>query len=136
MPIKQGCFPANIFTAATYSPAVVVGDLVYVSGQGPISPETKSIAGDTFEAQVELTFRNVEAALKSADCVLDDCVKVNAYLLDLANFDRFNAVYKDIFREPYPARTTVGAQLWHGIQIEIDVVAVRNCRVRDQTPAR
>jgi 2-iminobutanoate/2-iminopropanoate deaminase len=128
MTMKEGCFPKNAFTAAAYSPAVVVGDLVFVSGQGPIDSDTKAISGNTFEEQLRLTFENVEAVLNAAGCVLDDCVKVNIYLLDLDNFDRMNVLYEQLFNEPFPARTTLGARLWHDIQIEVDVIAVKNCR--------
>ncbi len=125
MSTKQAHFPKDDVIGGPYSPAVSVGDQVYIAGQGPISPETKQITGDTFEEQVELTFRNLASALESAGCTLDDCVKLNVYLTDLANFERFNAIYKTKFNEPYPARTTVQAVLWHHLQVEIDAIAVR-----------
>jgi 2-iminobutanoate/2-iminopropanoate deaminase len=124
---KIARFPENVFTAGPYSPAVVVGDLVFISGQGPVDPEKKLIAGESFEEQAQMTFQNVARALAAAECTLDDCVKVNVYLLDLANFDRMNSIYRALFREPYPAHTTVGSDLWHGIQIEVDVIAVKHC---------
>ncbi len=110
-----------------YSPAISVGEHVFIAGQGPISPDTNKIAGETFEEQVELTFQNVEEALQAAGCTLDDCVRVNVYLDDMALFDRLNAIYKQKFREPFPARTTVSAGLWNGIKVEIDAVAIRGC---------
>lgn len=113
-----------------YSPAISVGEQVFIAGQGPISPDTGKIAGDTFEEQVELTFRNVEEALQAAGCSLDDCVKVNVYLEDMSLFDRLNTIYKQKFRGPFPARTTVGAQLWNHIQVEIDAIAVRGCSTK------
>ena len=127
MPTKQIYRPEQGFVGGPYNPAVGVDDLVFISGQGPISPKTHKITGDTIEEQTELTFANVESALAAAGCTLNDCLKVTVYLLDMAHFDRFNAVYKKILREPYPARTTVGASLWNGILVEIDVVAVRGC---------
>ena len=122
---KQAFFPEDAITAGPYSPAVGVDDLVLISGQGPISPQTKQIAGDTFEQQVELTFANVETALNGAGCTLNDCLKVNVYLSDMANFDRLNKIYKTKFSEPYPTRTTVQSGLWSHIQVEIDAIAVR-----------
>ncbi len=76
MPHKQPFFPENVFVGGPYSPAIAVGDQVFIAGQGPISPSTRQIAGDTFEAQLELTFSNLESVLASAGCTLDDCVKV------------------------------------------------------------
>jgi enamine deaminase RidA (YjgF/YER057c/UK114 family) len=58
---------------------------------------------------------------------MDDCVKTTVHLKDIADFDRFNAVYRTFFRKPYPARTTVQSVLWGGILVEIDAVAVRGC---------
>lgn len=110
-----------------YSPAISVGDQVYIAGQGPINSESKQIEGDTFEQQVELTFANVAEVLRAAGCTLDDCVKVSVFLDDMAKFDRFNAVYRTKFSEPYPVRTTVEAKLWNGIQVEIDAIAIRGC---------
>lgn len=124
---KQAFLSAESVCGGPYSPALGVGDQVFIAGQGPISPETQQIAGDTFEEQVELTFNNVSYSLREAGCVLDDCVKVTAYLSDMANFDRFNELYKTKFSKPYPVRTTIQVVLWHHIQVEIDVIAIRGC---------
>ena len=121
---------ARTIVGGPYSPAISVGEHVFIAGQGPISPDTGQIAGNTFEEQVELTFQNVEEALQTAGCSLDDCVKVNVYLEDMALFDRLNAIYKQKFREPFPARTTVAAGLWNGIKVEIDAVAVLGCSAK------
>ena len=66
---------------------------------------------------------NLASCLGAAGCGFDDVVKVNVFLLDLADFDEFNAVYRTAFDEPYPARTTVQAGLPGGIRIEIEAVA-------------
>jgi len=128
---KQMFSPQPNVGAGPYSPALVVEEHVYISGQGPISPETKQIAGNCFEEQLELTFSNVQKALHAAGCTLDDCVKVTVYLSDMANYDRFNAIYKTKFTQPYPARTTVQAGLWGHTQVEIDAIAVRSCGQKD-----
>lgn len=130
MPQKQPFFPENAFVGGPYSPAIAVGDQVFVAGQGPISPSTQQITGDTFEEQVELTFSNVESVLQSAGCTLDDCVKVNVYLSKMTNFDALNKIYKQKFTAPLPVRTTVQAELWGRIQVEIDVIAIRGCGAR------
>jgi 2-iminobutanoate/2-iminopropanoate deaminase len=125
---KQAVSPpdTNSPGAFPYSPAIVAGDHIYVSGQGPIDPATGQIQGDSIEEQVELTLNNVQRILHAANATTDDAVKVTAYLSDLNHFDRYNAVYRRFFAEPRPARTTVEAKLWGGILVEIDVIAVRN----------
>ena len=109
-----------------YSAGIVCGDMVFVSGQGPIDVSTKQIVGATIEEQVELTIKNVERILNAAGCTLADVVKSTVHLLNIADFDRFNAVYRRMFPEPFPARTTVQSVLWGGILVEIDVIAVKS----------
>ena len=108
--------------AGPYSHAVVANGFVYVSGQGPVDPETGSTP-DGFEDQVRQTFENLRAILEAAGSGLDGVVKVNAYLTDLTRFGRFNEVYGEFFAQDPPARTTVGADLL-GILVEVDCVAV------------
>ena len=105
-----------------YSHAVVANGFVYVSGQGPVNPETKS-APDGFEDQVRQTFENLRTILEAAGSGLGDVVKVNAYVTDLTRFARFNEVYREFFPQDPPARTTVGADLL-GILVEVDCVAI------------
>jgi 2-iminobutanoate/2-iminopropanoate deaminase len=108
--------------AGPYSHAVVANGFVYVSGQGPVNPETGSTP-DGFEDQVRQTFENLRTILEAAGSGLDGVVKVNAYLTDLTRFGRFNEVYREFFAQDLPARTTVGADLL-GILVEVDCVAV------------
>jgi 2-iminobutanoate/2-iminopropanoate deaminase len=100
----------------------VANGFVYVSGQGPVNPETGSTP-DGFEDQVRQTFENLRTILEAAGSGLDGVVKVNAYVTDLTRFGRFNEVYKEFFAQDPPARTTVGADLL-GILVEVDCVAV------------
>lgn len=108
--------------AGPYSHAIVANGFVYVSGQGPIDPETGSIP-DGFEDQVRQTFENLKTILETSGSGLESVVKVNAYVTDLTRFAQFNAVYKEFFGEEPPARTTVGVDLL-GFLVEIDCVAV------------
>ncbi len=65
----------------------------------------------------------MKACLGAAGCGLDDVVKVNAFLVDLADFEGYNEVYREYFTAPYPARTTVQAGLPPGLLVEIEAVA-------------
>ena len=106
-----------------FSQAIVAGNTIYVAGQGPFNPGTgKMPAG--FEEQAVQTFENVKAIVESAGATLADVVKVNVYLTDLNNFAKMNEVYMRYFRDPYPARATVGTQLLGGMSIEVECVAV------------
>ncbi len=111
--------------AGPYSQAIVAGKTVYVAGQGPIDPRTKKLVTGPFAEQAEQTFNNIMEILQAADCSLDDVVKVTVYLADLNDFIKLNEIYMRYFREPYPARATVGAQLLFDTKIEVDCIAVR-----------
>ena len=108
--------------AGPYSHAVVANGFVYISGQGPVNPDTGDMP-DGFADQVRQTLQNVQTILEAAGSNLDNVVKVNAYVTDLTRFAEFNEVYKEFFRDDYPARTTVGANLL-GFLVEVDCVAV------------
>src|SRR4051812_33290046 len=130
---KEPIYPGKDTATGAYTPAIAVGNTVYVSGQGPLDPATGQITGTTIEEQTRVTLENVKRILAAAGCTMDDCVKVTAHLLNINDFDRCNAVYREFFTKPYPARTTVQSGLWNGILVEIDAIAVRGSS-RDKTP--
>jgi 2-iminobutanoate/2-iminopropanoate deaminase len=103
--------------------AVSVGPFIFVSGQGPLSPETNEPIAGSFEDQVLRTFANVEAILASAGAGLSHVAKVTVYLADIANVPVFNRLYEQVMPQPLPARTLVEVGL-RGIDVEIDVIAV------------
>ena len=107
--------------AGPYSHAVVANGFVFISGQGPVNPETGTMP-DAFTDQVRQTFKNVQTILEAAGSSLDDVVKVNAYVTDLTRFAEFNDVYKEFFQDNPPARTTVATALL-GILVEVDCIA-------------
>lgn len=105
-----------------YSPAVRAGDFVFVSGQVPVDPKTQKVVSEDFETQVRQTLSNVKAALGAAGATLDDVVSVIAYLTSMDDWGRFNDIYKETFRAPYPTRTAVGAML-RGFKVEVSAIA-------------
>ena len=109
----------------TYSQAIRVGGTVYISGQIPLDPATGALVGGDFEAQCVRVFENLAAIALASGTTLDHAVKVNVYLTDLADFPKLNEVMARYFKEPYPARATVGvAALPRGVPVEVDATLV------------
>jgi len=113
-------------TAGPYSPVLEIqaDRLVVISGQVALDPHG-NIVGDTIEEQTRATLANCRRQLETAGCTFDDVFKVNAYMTDLNDWDRFNAVYMEILPEPRPVRTTIGAKLLRTFLIEIEMWAVK-----------
>jgi len=107
-----------------YSPAVVCGNLVFVSGQIP-RDAAGNIVGDSIEAATQQALNNLRAVLAAAGCAPSDVVKTTVFLQDLADFGGMNTVYAEFFGTHRPARSTVQvAKLPAGARVEIDCIAV------------
>jgi len=119
---KQVSTQAGASPIGAYSQGWIAGDFVFVSGQGPLDPETGLIVGETIEEQTARVLENIKVILEAAGASMSDVVKVAVHLSDLSLFQRFNKVYATYFPDPKPARTTVGSQLL-GILVEIDAIA-------------
>lgn len=106
-----------------YSQAVRTGNLVFLSGQIPLDPQTMELVEGDFEARARRVFDNLAAVTRAAGGSLDDVVKLTVYLTDLGNFGTVNAVMADYFEEPWPARAAVGvASLPKGADVEAEAV--------------
>ena len=106
-----------------YSQAVKVGNTVWLSGQIPLDPSTMTLVEGDISAQARQVFTNLAAVADAAGGSLDDAVKVNISLVDLADFDAVNGVMAEFFSEPYPARACVQvAALPKGSAIEVEVI--------------
>jgi reactive intermediate/imine deaminase len=120
--IATGRAPAAI---GTYSQAVKAGDVVYLSGQIPLDPETMQIAGPDMAAQIRRVLDNLAAVAEAAGGSLDDVVKLTVYLTDLGHFALVNELMTQYFGEPFPARAAIGvAALPRGVGVEMDAVMV------------
>jgi 2-iminobutanoate/2-iminopropanoate deaminase len=110
---------------APYNQGVMVGNLIWVSGNVGQDPATQKVSPD-FAAEARQSIKNIEAILKAADLSLADVVKTNVYVTDVNKYNDFNALYVEMMPKPLPARTFIGvAALPSGAQIEIEVVAAR-----------
>ena len=122
---KQAVNVGATAPGAPYSPGIITGNLVFVSGQVPMNPETKQIVRDDFEGAVRQCIANVERILKAAGTDLEHCVKVIVFLADMNNFERLNQVYTQYFGEVRPARSCVQvARLPLDVDVEIEAIAV------------
>jgi reactive intermediate/imine deaminase len=107
----------------TYSQAVKVNNTVYLSGQIPLIPATMAVVSEDFTEQTHQVFKNLVAVCEAAGGNINDMVKVNIFMMDLANFATVNEVMSQYFQQPYPARAAVQvSRLPKDVLIEIDGV--------------
>ncbi len=119
---KKAISPKSVTPSPNFSTAILSGGTLYVSGQ--VGRDASGKAPESFEAEVKIALDNIGAALKEAGMTFDDVVAVQVYLTDIDLFARMNAVYVTYFKEPRPARTTVGvAKLAGPFRVEITVTA-------------
>ncbi len=108
----------------TYSQAVKVGDTVYLSGQIGLDPASMQMV-EGIDAQITRVFDNLKAVAEASGGTLADIVKINIFLVDLANFGKVNEAMATYFQQPYPARAAIGvAALPRGGLVEADAVMV------------
>jgi|TARA_B110000014_G_C20093556_1_gene572880 reactive intermediate/imine deaminase len=90
-----------------YSQAIRKGNIVFLSGQIPLDPNTMQLV-EGIEAQINQVFKNLSEVIRAADASFDDVAKLNIYLTDLSNFGLVNEIMKNYFTEPFPARAAIG----------------------------
>lgn len=109
-----------------YSQAIDCGDLVFLSGQIPLVPETGLVADGGLEAQAHQMFANIQAVLAEAGMSLSNVVKTTVFMTALSQFAAFNAIYAEYFKAPYPARSCVEVSaLPKGVLVECELIARR-----------
>ena len=107
-----------------FSPCVVVGDLILVSGQASVDLEG-NIVGDTFEGEFRRSIDNVRRVLEAAGSDLAHVVQTRNYVRDEADLPLYNKLYREYFPQPSPARTTITNCLPPSLKYEVEAVAVR-----------
>lgn len=110
-----------------YSPALDTGSLVFVSGQVGTDPATGELAGLDTSSQTRQCLENVRSLLRQAGLDMADVVKCTVFLTRIEDFQAMNAVYREYFAEPLPARSTVGvaALARPEMLVEIEAMALR-----------
>lgn len=108
-----------------YSQAIISGDLIFVSGQLPINPDTGLISATDITTQTEQVIKNIAAILESAGSSLDKVVKTTCYITNMLDFRAFNEVYAEYFTKS-PARACVEvSKLPKSSLVEIETIAER-----------
>jgi 2-iminobutanoate/2-iminopropanoate deaminase len=105
-----------------FSPGIKFGDLIFVSGQGPIDQNGKVIEGDV-KSQTKITLENFRKVLIAAQSGMEYVLQTTVYLSDLNDYAEMNEAYSSFFPDPKPARATVGADLLFGMKVEIQGIA-------------
>ena len=110
-----------------YSQAVWAGDLLFVSGQLPIDPQTGKFVSDDVKEQTRQVFDNIGAILQSAGLGYENIVKATVYLVDMNDFAAMNEVYASFFARDFPARAAFQVvKLPLGAKVEIEAIAVKS----------
>ena len=109
-----------------YSQAIAMGNIVYLSGQIPLDPNTMELVQGE-EEQIKQVFANLAAVCNAANSTLNDIVKLNVYLQDLSIYPKVNEIMMTLFKEPFPARAAVEvSKLPLGALIEIEGVIIKD----------
>ena len=106
-----------------FSPCVVVGDLVFASGQASCDASGKLVP-DTFEGEFRRSVENLRKVLQTAGCDLNDVIQTRNYVRDAAEVPLYNQLYREYFSAPFPTRTTITNCLPPALRYEIECIAV------------
>ena len=106
-----------------FSLATQVGNLIFVSGQASVDKAGAIVQG-TFEEEFRRTMENLRGILEAAGSSLDQVVQVRSYVRDASNLALYNSLYREYFKEPYPARTTLTHCLPENLHFEIECIGL------------
>ena len=122
--IKTEKAPAPI---GPYNQAIMAGDMLYMSGQIALNPETGEMMQDSIESETHQVMKNIKAVLEAAEMDMINIVKCSIFITDMGQFGAINAVYAGYFEKGAPARETVQvAALPKGAHVEISCIAVKS----------
>ena len=108
-----------------YSPAVKVGNMLFLSGSIPLEPISGQLVEGGIKEQTTRVLENIKGLLAAAGTDFHHVVRTTVFMVDLGEFAAMNEVYSSYFTAPYPARSTVQVvKLPRDVRVEIDVIAV------------
>ncbi len=109
-----------------FSPGIIAGDFMSVSGQASVDAETGAIVSDSFEGEVRRSIANLKAILEAAGLSLDHVINVKSYVASEADLAEYNRIYAEYFALPSPTRSTIVGVLGTKLKFELDCVAFRH----------
>ena len=116
--------PSMVLPGLPFSPAVRVGNMLYLSGQIGNTPGTRQLADTGIAGQTRQAFENIKTVLQAAGSSLERVVKCTVFLADIAEWPAFNTVYREFFKKPFPARSALAASgLAMNARVELECIA-------------
>lgn len=106
-----------------FSPGIIAGDFMYVSGQASVDADTGAIVSDSFEGEMRRSIGNLKAILEAGGLSLDHVINVRSYVSDEADLALYNRIYPEYFTAPMPTRSTIVGVLGTKLKFELDCVA-------------
>lgn len=106
-----------------FSPGIIAGDFMYVSGQASVDANTGTIVSDSFEGEMRRSIANLKAILEAGGLGLDHMINVKSYVSDEADLALYNKIYPEYFAAPMPTRSTIVGVLGTKLKFELDCVA-------------
>jgi len=108
-----------------YSPAIKVGNLLFLSGSIPLDPVSGALVSGGITEQTTRVLENIKGLLEAAGATFHNVARTTVFMVDLGEFGEMNEIYSKYFSAPYPARSTVQVvKLPRDVRVEIDVIAV------------
>lgn len=121
---KEVIYTENAPDPGPYSQAVRYGDLIFVSGQTSEDPVTNNPVHGTMAQQTERILKNIRTILEAAGSSMENVLRCDVYISDMALKEEMNAVYKTFFPSDMPARNCVAVSgIDDGLDVEIEVIA-------------
>ena len=116
-----------------FSPAIIAGDFMYVSGQASVDAETGRIIAASFEAEMRRSIANLRAILEAGGLSLDHVINVRASVASQDDLALYNQIYPEYFAQPAPTRSTIVGVLGTMLKFELDCVAYRRATRQQAT---
>ncbi|MAQ47394.1 MAG: reactive intermediate/imine deaminase [Flavobacteriales bacterium] len=124
--MKQKIFSKNAPPPiGPYSQAIIANNMMFLSGQIAINPNTNLLVVDSIENETNMVLKNIQNILQENQCSMNEIIKCTIFLSDMNLFEKVNKVYEKYFNIPYPARETVQVSgLPKNVNVEISVIAM------------
>lgn len=106
-----------------FTPAIIAGDLMFVSGQASVDPDGGAIIPGTFEQEMRRSIDNLSAVLQAGGLSLDHVINVKSYVAEQSDLAEYNKIYAEYFSQPVPTRSTIVGVLGTMLKFELDCVA-------------